>query len=172
MKFTTEEAYDVVNTYRTTYPGVPLLWKKLEVKLASTLNPTYDEHWHGLFFDNNKIQLPNGLSLHYNNLRFEDGNLTYDSNKTETTWGGRIAENAVQALSRIVISDAMLSIQRDPDIDVDIALTVHDEIVIIGEANNPDATMSKLIEHMCVPPSWAPDLPLDAEGGYDVRYSK
>jgi len=172
MKFTTEEAYDVVNTYRTTYSGVPMLWKKLEVKLASTLNPTYDEHWHGLFFDNTKIELPNKLSLHYNNLRFEDKQLTYDSNKIETTWGGRITENVVQALSRIVISDAMLRIQNDTELDVDIVLTVHDEIVIIGAANNPDATMAKLIEHMCQPPSWAPDLPLDAEGGYDTRYSK
>ena len=172
MQFSTEEAYDVVNTYRTTYSGIPLLWKKLEVKLASTLNPTYDEHWHGLFFDNHKIQLPNGLSLHYNNLRFEDGNLTYNSNKIETTWGGRIAENVTQALARIVISDAMLRIQKDYTLNAEVVLTVHDEIIIIGNANNPDATMSKLIEHMCVPPSWAPDLPLDAEGGYDVRYSK
>ena len=172
MQFSTEEAYDVVNTYRTTYSGIPLLWKKLEVKLASTLNPTYDEHWHGLFFDNHKIQLPNGLSLHYNNLRFEDGNLTYDARNPETTWGGRLTENVVQALARIVISDAMLRIQKDYTLNAEVVLTVHDEIIIIGNANNPDATMSKLIEHMCVPPSWAPDLPLDAEGGYDVRYSK
>jgi len=232
MKFTTDEAYNVVNTYRTAYSGIPTLWQKLELKLASTLNPTYDEHWHGLFFDNNKIHLPNGLALHYNNLRFEDGNLTYDSSvkkveaikaktwteteevyeyelpngeydwdkfdnaktnevpklvdvihtspavpekitaKTETTWGGRLTENVVQALSRIVISDAMLSIQKDPELNVDVVHTIHDEVVIIGTANNPDATMSKLIEHMCVPPIWAPDLPLDAEGGYDSCYSK
>jgi DNA polymerase len=174
MKFSTSEAYDVVNTYRTTYSGIPMLWQKLELKLASTLNPTYDEHWHGLYFDDNKIQLPNGLALHYNNLRFEDGNLTYDSStkRTETTWGGRITENIVQALSRIVISDAMLRIQQDRKLNVDIVLTVHDEIVIISQANDPDATMCKLIQHMCQPPPWAPDLPLDAEGGYDSRYSK
>lgn len=172
MKFTTKEASDVVNTYRTTYSRIPTLWKKLEVKLASTLNFNYSEHWHGLFFDNKKIQLPNGLSLHYNNLRFEDGSLTYNSNKIETTWGGRLTENVVQALSRIVISDAMLNIQNDTELNVDVVLTVHDEIIIIGAANTADATMSKLIEHMCQPPSWAPDLPLDAEGGYDTRYSK
>ncbi len=66
----------------------------------------------------------------------------------------------------------MLRIQKDYTLNAEVVLTVHDEIIIIGNANNPDATMSKLIEHMCVPPSWAPDLPLDAEGGYDVRYSK
>jgi DNA polymerase bacteriophage-type len=172
MKFTTKEAQNVVNTYRSAYPGIPTLWQRLEIKLASTLNPTYNEYWHGLSFDDNKIQLPNGLSLHYNNLRFEGGTLTYDARNPETTWGGRLAENVVQALSRIIVGDAMLSIQKDPGLDVDVVHTIHDEVVIIGNAINPDATMAKLIEHMCLPPVWAPDLPLDAEGGYDRCYSK
>ena len=32
--------------------------------------------------------------------------------------------------------------------------------------------MDKLIAHMCKPPGWALNIPLDAEGGYDVSYSK
>jgi|TARA_B110000093_G_scaffold109762_1_gene117869 DNA polymerase len=172
MKFTTNEAYDVVNTYRTTYPGIPMLWKKLELKLANTINHNYEEEWHGLIFKDKKIYLPNGLALHYNNLRFSGGKLTYDSRHTESTWGGRIAENVVQALSRIIVTDAMLRIQKDTQLQADVVLTVHDEIVLISHANNPDATMSTLIKHMCTPPSWALDIPLDAEGGYDTRYSK
>ena len=66
----------------------------------------------------------------------------------------------------------MLRIQSDKDLDADVVLTVHDEIVLISQANNPDVTMAKLIKHMCVPPAWAPDLPLNAEGGYDKGYSK
>ena len=172
MKFSTQEAYDVVNTYRGTYPGIPMLWQKLELKLANTINPAYDETWHGLRFHRGKIHLPNGLALHYKNLRYERGKLTYDSRHTETTWGGRIAENVVQALSRIIVTDAMLRIDKDSKLGADVVLTVHDEIVIISHANNPDATMSKLITHMCTPPTWALDIPLDAEGGYDTRYSK
>lgn len=173
MKFTTDEAYDVVNTYRTTYSGVPLLWKKLELKLANTINPNYEEEWHGLVFKDKKIHLPNGLALHYNNLRYEFGKLIYDGARTiETTWGGRIAENVVQALSRLIVTDAMLRIDSDKDLNANVVLTVHDEIVLISQANNPDATMAKLISHMCTPPSWALDIPLDAEGGYDVSYSK
>jgi DNA polymerase bacteriophage-type len=172
MKFTTDEAYEVVNTYRNTYPGVQMLWKKLELKLANTINPSYTEDWHGLFFHDKKIYLPNGLALHYNNLRYEGGKLTYDSRTTESTWGGRITENVVQALSRIIVTDAILRIQADKSLDADVVLTVHDEIVLISNDINPDATMTKLIAHMCTPPSWARDLPLDAEGGYDVNYSK
>lgn len=172
MTFSTDEAYGVVNTYRTTYSNIPLLWKKLELKLANTINKTYEEEWHCLLFKNNKIYLPNGLALVYNNLRFENNNLTYESRNTETTWGGRLAENVVQALSRIVITDAMLRIQRDTSLDADVVLTVHDEIVIISPESNADATMEALINHMCIAPNWAPDLPLDAEGGYDSCYSK
>ena len=172
MTFTTDEAYNVVNTYRSTYPGIPLLWKKLELKLANTINPAYDETWHGLRFHQCKIHLPNGMALHYNNLRFERGKLTYDSRVTESTWGGRIAENVVQALSRIIVTDSMLRIEHDENLDADIVLTVHDEIVLISQAINSDATMKKLIKHMCTPPHWALDIPLDADGGYDFSYSK
>jgi DNA polymerase len=171
MTFTTDEAYNVVNTYRSTYSGIPLLWQKLELKLANTIT-RQDEDWHGLRFADRKIHLPNGMALHYNNLRYERGKLVYDSRNTEFTWGGRIAENVVQALSRIIVTDAMLRIQKDPTLDAEVVLTVHDEIVMISQANNPDATMDKLIAHMCTPPDWALDIPLDAEGGYDVSYSK
>ena len=173
MKFTATEAQNVVNTYRSTYSGVPLLWQKLELKLANTINPAYEEEWHGLVFKDRKIYLPNGLALHYNDLRYEFGQLTYDSGRAiEKTWGGRITENVVQALSRIIVTDSMLHIDKDATLDAEVVLTVHDEIVLISQANNPDATMEKLIAHMCTPPDWAKDIPLDAEGGYDFSYSK
>ncbi|MBN86690.1 MAG: hypothetical protein CL885_04130 [Dehalococcoidia bacterium] len=173
VELLSEDAYEVVQTYRRTYPGIPLLWKKLELKLASTINPIFDETWRCLIFRDQKINLCNGLSLHYDNLHFDNGTLTYESkNSVQTTWGGRITENVIQALSRIVITDAMLRIQQDPDLEADVVLTVHDEIVIISPDISPDATMNRLIEHMCVPPEWAPNLPLNAEGGYDQCYSK
>ena len=70
----------------------------------------------------------------------------------EFTWGGRIAENVVQALSRLVVTDAILRIEADPTLDANVVLTVHDEIVLISQANNPDVTMDKLIAHMCTNP--------------------
>ena len=172
MKFSAQEAQDVVNTYRNTYPGIQNLWSKLELKLANTVNPALSEEWGCLYFDKHKIHLPNGMALHYNNLDYDDGTLTYETRIKETTWGGRIVENVVQALSRIIVTDAMLRIEKDTTLDAQVVLTVHDEIVLISQANNPDATMDKLIAHMCTPPSWAEDIPLDAEGGYDLSYSK
>jgi DNA polymerase len=174
VKVNETEALNAVSTYRNLYNNITMLWKKLEIKTASTINFSYSENWRCLEFKNKSIWLPNGLALRYNNLRYENHKLSYDGRgkKPETTFGGKLTENVVQALARIVMSDAMVRIQNDSDINAKIVLTVHDEIVVVAPDTNPDDTMARLIKHMCVNPSWCPDLPLDAEGGYALEYSK
>jgi len=66
----------------------------------------------------------------------------------------------------------MLRIDNDKELDASVVLTVHDEIVIISADTNPDDTMARLINLMCIPPTWAVNLPLAAERGYDTCYSK
>ena len=172
MKMGHNDAQRVVRGYRSNFPNIPMLWQKLEDKLTQTLNPRFEENWRCLKFKNSSIELPNKLALKYKNLTIENGSLCYETRKKESTWGGKIAENVVQALSRIIITDGMLRIERDESLKGNIVLTVHDEIIFLGTDKEPHVTMEKLIAHMCVPPEWAPDLPLNAEGGYDKRYSK
>ena len=90
--------------------------------------------------------------------------------KTISTYGGRITENVVQALARIVLCEHMLGVQRLPEFDV--VLTVHDEIIAVSSQDNAQEKLDTMIDIMCTPPTWAPDLPLDAEGGWDISYSK
>ena len=123
-------------------------------------------------FEKDKIVLPNGMRLVYPKLRIDQGQLTYNTMRgQENTWGGRLTENAVQALSRIIITDAMDKIKRELP-EYQIALTVHDEVVIVGPDTNPDETMEHIINCMVVAPDWCKEIPLDAEGGYDKSYSK
>ena len=125
-----------------------------------------------LLFENGNIQLPNNMWLKYKNLTLQSGQLVYTGRHgTEKTYGGRLAENVVQALSRIVITDAMLRLEQQLP-DAAVALTVHDEVVLVASDNNPDGTMSQVIDILCTPPQWASNLPLDAEGGYARNYSK
>jgi DNA polymerase len=169
VHFTLEKAKQIVNTYRSTYSGIQRLWRKLEDLLKQTMHSDNWGNTYGpLTVCNNTLQLPNGLGLRYHNLRSTSQGLMYDSRKTEYTYGGRITENVIQALARIVITDSMLRLDKTHDV----ALTVHDEIIITGTNINPDATMEKIITDMCIPPPWASDLPLDAEGGYAREYSK
>jgi DNA polymerase len=94
-------------------------------------------------------------------------------NKSEFTWGGRITENIIQALARIVITDGIARIATYMDrIGGRVVLTVHDEIVCVAPETDANNVMDTIIELMCIAPTWAPDLPLAAEGGYDKAYSK
>jgi len=167
------EVKQAVYLWRNTYSNIPTLWKRLEVKLANTLNPAFEETWRCLTFKNSSIILPNGMALKYNNLRFEEGQLVYDGkNKKVRLWGGPILENIAQALARIVLTDAMLAIDKDKDLPGKLVLQVHDELLYTGSRANSDNTLNLLNNHLCAPKAWAKGLPLAAEGGYDFRYSK
>lgn len=174
MEIANTEAMNVVNTYRTSYERIPMLWSRLQELLIKSMHPaTRGETYRCVTVGNKSLHLPNGMALRYEDLTINrDGSLNYKFRKArETTWGGRIAENVIQALARIVITDAMLRLDKNyPDMDV--VLTVHDEVIVVAPEDNPDARMAKIIEELCVPPDWASSLPLDAEGGYDKVYSK
>ena len=71
---------------------------------------------------------------------------------------------------RIVITEQMLAIQKLPKVDV--ALTVHDEIIAIGPDTYADETLATIMAIMKQPPTWCTELPLDAEGAYSKIYNK
>ena len=173
MDFDIEESRRIVNTYRNTYGGIKNLWYKLEDFLKLSMHKDNEGMTYGpLTIGHNSIVLPNNMSLTYNNLRSSMNGLIFDSKlKSEYTYGGKITENVVQALSRIIITDSMLRLAKSVP-NGKIALTVHDEIIIVAPDTDPHATMNKIINDMCVAPDWALDIPLDAEGGFDTSYSK
>ncbi len=173
MDFSEEQAKQVVDTYRASYPKIKMLWTKLEDLLKQSLHKDNYGYTYAkiLTVGNRQIKLPNGMALKYHDLTHDMDGLTYFSrNKREYTYGGRITENVIQALSRIIITDSMLRLDKTGIGDV--VLTVHDEVIMIGNNDNPSATMSQIIDDMCIAPEWALDIPLDAEGGFDRSYSK
>lgn len=171
-----DECLSAVNTYRSTYAAIPALWERAERILRQALSlqkgDRFSYTYKCLEAAPNSITLPNGMALKYHNLHLlPDGKLQYQSNnKPEYTYGGKITENIVQALSRIVICDQMLEIQKKKDFEV--VLTVHDEIIAISDEHNPKSKLDQMLSAMRQPPSWALGLPLDAEGGWDKCYSK
>jgi DNA polymerase len=170
VHFTLEEARRIVNTYRSTYSGIKTLWTKLEDLLKQTLHRDNFGNVYGpLTVGDRKLILPNGMALSYYRLQYGSQGFIYESRgKKEYTYGGRITENVIQALARIIITDSMLRLNKQ----YDVALTVHDEIIIASKNITPGYIMDSIIADMCIPPSWAPTLPLAAEGGYAKEYSK
>ena len=175
-----ETANEIVQNYRSTYFEIDMLWTRcthfLNEMIASknrhgTVTNFYD-NYKSISIGPDSISLPNGMNLKYPDLSpTQEGGYRFQGRKGyEYTYGGKLTENIIQALSRIVITDAMLRIQKIEGLDI--VLTVHDEIICIGPKTNANERFNAIIEAMCVPPSWAPELPLQAEGGYDISYSK
>ncbi len=87
----------------------------------------------------------------------------------------------MQALARIFVADQMLAVEDDmklvrPKLKKNevsqIVLMTHDEIVSVVPTRMAAATVKSTIKHMRKRPVWAQGVPLDAEGGFALRYEK
>jgi DNA polymerase len=155
------------------YPNIPQLWAIGKQLLFYMLDQTSSSYSYGpLQVASNALKLPNGMYLQYPKLRYSSGEFVYDSGRTgiTRTHGPRLVENIIQALARIVITDQMLAIQKLPEVDV--VLTVHDEIIAIGSDENATETLNKIMTIMKTSPTWCTELPLDAEGAHSKIYDK
>ena len=83
-------------------------------------------------------------------------------------YGGKVTENIVQALARIVITEQMASIGRH----YHVAFQVHDEIIISVPDDELANAQELIVRKMSKPPSWAPTLPVDCEVGVGKNYGE
>lgn len=178
-----EEAMRIVRLYRTKYSRIAGQWETAKGWLFAMLDRNrWGETYGPLTFDKERIWGPNGLALHYPNLRIEQGKFVYDTHRgRKTTYGGNLVENIIQFLARIVIMEAVAKSDAYFLNACDVAKTrgkggfvlqVHDENICIGPRTNAEEHMKRFLEILTTPPEWCHDAPLAAEGGYDVNYSK
>lgn len=181
---TDQEAQNIVNMYRRLSNKITDLWKFNEFILSSMIGHV-DGGYKCLEWDHETIWLPNGLGLHYYALNAEfDGqqyrNFKYsERGQFKSIYGGLATENEVQALSRVIVGQQLLTTQRElAKMPVRksqysrIVMTTHDELVACVPKPRAKDTLAMMIDIMRTPPSWCKTLPLNAEGGYDVCYSK
>lgn len=131
---------------------------------------------HGpLQWEQDRIWLPNGMSLHYPGLKksvSEDtgwDEWTYQAgDMRKKIYGGLLCENIVQALARIIVMTQLLWIGKTDRI----VLTTHDEIVSCVKKRSADVAFQRMMRAMTKPLDWCLDIPLAAEGGFAENYSK
>lgn len=166
----------VVQTYRRINYSQVDFWARCDYWLAEMAKPDCNIDYKMLRIRYRKIILPSGLALEYPNLRLDNNRWVFDSKEdgnATSIWGGSMTENIMQALATEFIKDRMRAIDRYfRTIGGKVVLQVHDEIIAVGTRNNADAHMATMLDLMRQVPAWAADLPVDAEGDYDVRYSK
>jgi DNA polymerase len=200
IKMTREEAHEAVRVFRESYPEVVQGWANLRdaafdcVRDRTTIRvgPVIFKGDNGMM----RVKLPSGRVLHYLYPRIEevtrefkrtraDGTVEIEKKKVPAlsyegvnqltkkwgrtyTHGGKLTENLVQAIARDVLAAGLV---RATKLGFKIVLHVHDEIV----CEVPDGsklTIDDLCEAMASPISWAPGLPLAAEGAVSHIYKK
>jgi DNA polymerase len=172
ISLTDVEAMDVVNKYRAAYPAIPAAWKSLNAAIATLAGNGGSFRFGPCVFSKGEIYLPNGLKLHYHNLRHEQDGWVFEyGGKTKRLYGGALLENIVQALARIVVMDTATRLRKIlGTFDVQLALQVHDELCYCVPEELTVVVQKILLDEMRKRPSWAPDLPLDAEAGHGPSY--
>jgi DNA polymerase len=184
MDMKAETAQTVVTTYRQNRKAIVDFWGDCETMLHHMLYDM-DMEYGPLRVDGkqNRIYMPNNMYLEYPGLsQSNDGYVFFDyenadilmrggrpnMKKSRKIYGGLLAENITQALARIVIAEQLLVVAKE----YKVASTTHDEILAVAPESMAPTALGFMLHTMRQPPIWAPDLPLDAEGGWAKEYSK
>jgi hypothetical protein len=163
----------VIETYRNTYPMIPVLWRESQEALKCMMRGmTMKLGRDGLLTVNEKgILLPNGLHIYYNGLQevIQDDKrqFVYTTRKgANKIYGGKVVENFTQAIARCIIGDQMLKIAKR----YKVVLTVHDAIGIVARQEEADEARAYVESCMRWVPTWAEGLPVNCESGMGLSY--
>lgn len=169
--------------YRSTHPHVVEYWKTAG-RMISRIGGGEPMQWGPMLIKDGKIFGPGGTMLHYETLQYHkpepqeecqeferDGYWRY---KTRHGWAklysGKLVENVVQWLARIVMSQAM---NRITALGYRVVNTTHDELLVLVPKDGREKQHLQVCENeMKRTPDWLPGLPLDVEGSLGERYSK
>ena len=174
-----DELPALVAAWREANPNIVQLWWDVDAAaMTAVRNRTITESHgirfsgaHGMLF----VRLPSGRSLAYVKPRmgtnqFGNPALTYEGIGGTKRWerletyGPKLCENIVQAISRDILCYAMQALNG-----YDIVAHVHDEVII--EAG-PDTSLEAVCARMSRTPPWAQGLLLRADGFETMFYRK
>lgn len=182
MNLKEEELLPLVQNWRRVNANITNFWWKVgdaaieAVKYSQTVKvgKIIFEYKDDILF----IKLPSNRKLAYRNPRLEINkfgktSLIYkgmsQNKKYEKieTYGPKLVENIVQAISRDILANAMVNLR---DKGFDIVMHVHDEVVV--EVEKGKTTVEDICEIMTSLPDYGEGLPLKAEGYVCEFYKK
>lgn len=186
VKIELNEAERIVRLYRQKNHKIVELWNRCGNALKGIV-AGQEGNIHPLVqYNAEGIRLPNNLYVRYPALRQSSDGFSYISDARtyrkaikdrvlsgeveDISWtriyGGKVTENLIQALARIVIAEQMATIGQK----YKVVFQVHDEIIITAQNDVAEQAEQHLVEVMSTAPSWCADLPVACESGRATNY--
>lgn len=175
---------DIVSRWRGANQRIRDLWYSMDNAAVQVITQGGSVGLNGLIlsceYDCNQgtdcmtITLPSGRKLYYNSPSIGENqwgkpSISYMGMDQKTkrwkrieTYGGKLVENCVQAIARDCLADA---IERLEAAGLPVVFHVHDEVVIdVAPWTDENTMLQTVVDIMRKPITWAPDLPLNADG--------
>ncbi len=170
-----KELPDIVDRWREANPKIVEFWAQCDKAAKKAIQERTHTQVGDIGFwcpeDILYIDLPSGRSLVYRNPEIqsdENGyqNIVYQSYcgreaKAIKTYGAKLVENIVQAVSRDILAYALQNLANYP-----VVIHVHDEVIAEVPQDIPVNAITDIMEQT---PPWIEGLPLKAEG-YECQY--
>ena len=187
-----DDVQQIVDQWRAANPRIKQLWYDLQEAAIAAIQTHQTQQTHGLRFTRETdmasghtsltVTLPSGRKLFYlepdlAENRWGGPSLSYLGVNQETkkwerieTYGGKLVENAIQAIARDCLAEAIESVEAA---GLPVVFHIHDEVVIETVRFGTDAEMLRRVTDLMTRPiSWAPGLPLKAEGWVGQYFKK
>ena len=178
-KMPEDEMQPLVDAWRAANPNIVAFWSALD-RAARTVIRKKTSARVGkvtLYWQDDKMfmRLPSGRNLCYQSPHFTENHFGNDAigyyapnaagqMVVQETFGGKLAENATQAIARDILAHALLTLEKN---GYPVIFHVHDEAVI--EMPIGQGSLEEACRLMAIAPDWAENLPLRADG-YECAY--
>ncbi|MDT8900247.1 DNA polymerase [Anaeroselena agilis] len=176
-----EELQPLVTVWRAANPNIVRLWWDVDKAAMTAVRERTSATTHGIRFECKSgmmfITLPSGRRLAYvkpriGQNRFGSETVTYEGVGSTKKWerietyGPKLVENIVQAISRDILCYAM---RRLDSTGFSIVMSVHDEVVLEAAQG---VSLEDVCRTMAETPPWAEGLLLRADGFMSPFYKK
>ena len=174
-----EELAPLVQAWRASNPNIVKLWWDVDNAARTAIRDKTAVSTHGITFTARAgmlfITLPSGRNLAYVKPkictnRFGGECISFEGTGSTKKWdtidtyGPKLVENIVQAISRDILCYAMKTLRC-----CNIVMHIHDELVIEAD---PSMSLDSICEQMGRTPPWADGLLLKADGFETEFYKK
>jgi len=191
VKLSEAQAKNAVDGYRSSYVKVKELWALCESAAIQAVenpgNPFRAGSKITLKMAKNALwmQLPSGRLICWQRPQLEllttpwgqqkVGVTVHSQNTYTRQWsrnqliGSSLFQSAVQGTARDCLAVAMVNLEKA---GYEVINSIHDEVLLLVEEQSAESALVDVTNIMTVPPTWAPDFPLAAEGWVGKRYRK